>query len=63
MQNAKRISYSDIDNLIAKTNSEVGFLKNYNCRKLISQYGREVLKKANNSIKFNKDELKFQKQS
>ena len=63
MQNARRISYSDIDNLIAKTNSEVGFLKNYNCRKLIFQYGREVLKRTDSVIKFNKSDLKFQKQS
>ena len=31
MQKTKNFSYSDIDNLIAKTNSQIGFLKNYNC--------------------------------
>ena len=35
MQKTKNFSYSDIDNLIAKTNSQIGFLKNYNCRKVI----------------------------
>ena len=30
LQKTKNFSYSDIDNLIAKTNSQIGFLKNYN---------------------------------
>ena len=61
MQKANKIEYSDIDNLIAKTNSQMGSLKNYNCRKLILAYANEVLKETGNIIKFNKAKLKFVK--
>ena len=44
MQKTKNFSYSDIDNLIAKTNSQIGFLKNYNCRKVIFTYANNVIK-------------------
>ena len=37
-RNAKELKYENINNLVAKTNSQIGFLKNYNCKKLILQY-------------------------
>ena len=61
MQKANKIEYSDIDNLIAKTNSQIGSLKNYNSRKVIIAYANEVLKETGNIIKFNKAKLKFVK--
>ena len=61
MQKAKNITYTDIDNLISKTNSEIGFLKNYNCRKLIFQYANEIQKRTKNVIKFNKQNFRFEK--
>lgn len=61
MQRAKNISYHDIDELIAKTNSEIGFLKRYNCRKLIFHYADEVMKNTKNVIEFNQNYLKFEK--
>ena len=61
MQKANKIEYNDIDNLIAKTNSQIGSLKNYNSRKVIIAYANEVLKETGNIIKFNKAKLKFVK--
>ena len=61
MQKANKIEYSDIDNLIAKTNSQIGSLKKYNSRKVIIAYANEVLKETGNIIKFNKAKLKFVK--
>ena len=61
MQKTKNFSYSDIDNLIAKTNSQIGFLKNYNCRKVIFTYANNVIKKSNNMIKFDEENMKFKK--
>ena len=61
IQKANKIEYNDIDNLIAKTNSQIGSLKNYNSRKVIIAYANEVLKETGNIIKFNKAKLKFVK--
>lgn len=48
---AKEIKYSDEENLLAKTNSKIGSLKSYNCKKLILNYVKilpnEILKVAN----------------
>lgn len=60
-QKTKNFSYSDVDNLLAKVNSQIGFLKNYNCRKVILEYANNILKKTNNTIKFNSQNLKFSK--
>ena len=61
MQKTKNFSYSDTDNLIAKTNSQIGFLKNYNCRKVIFTYANQVLEKASNTIEFDEENMKFKK--
>lgn len=61
MKRAKDISYHDIDSLISQTNSEIGFLKGYNCRKAIFKYADEIMKNTNNAIKFNSQYLRFEK--
>ena len=61
MNRARNTNYSSVDNLISKVNSEVGFLKNYNCRKLAINYANVILKRTENVIKFNTERLIFQK--
>lgn len=58
-QKAKNIKYEKTDSLLAKTNSQIGSLKNYNCRKLISQYADLLPEEIKQIIEFNKDENKF----
>lgn len=58
-QKAKNIKYEEINGLLAKTNSQIGSLKNYNCRKLISQYVNLLPEEVKKTIKFNKDQNKF----
>lgn len=58
-QKAKNIKYEEINGLLAKTNSQIGSLKNYNCRKLISQYANLLPEEVKKTIKFNKDQNKF----
>lgn len=60
-QKAKKISYSDKDNLLAKTNSQIGSLKNYNCKKLIMHYEKELPKEVKEFIEFDSIECKFKK--
>lgn len=56
---AKEIKYSDVNNLLAKTNSQIGNLKNYNCKKLIFNYVKILSKNVKNILKFNIIEYKF----
>lgn len=56
---AKHIVYSDIDELLAKANSQVGTLKGYNCRKIILNYANILQTKTKNLLCFNNEELKF----
>lgn len=56
---AKKIQYDNIENLLAKTNSQVGTLKNYNSKKLIYQYASLLPKEVQESIEFDKNTSKF----
>ncbi len=58
-QKAKDIKYEGTNSLLAKTNSQIGSLKNYNCRKLISQYADLLPEEVKKTIEFNKDKNKF----
>ena len=58
-QKAKTIKYTSCESLLAKVNSQIGNLKNYNCRNLISQYADLLPKELEQTIKFDKDKNKF----
>lgn len=58
-QKAKQIEYTDINNLLAKTNSQIGTLKKYNCRKLIINYAKIIKNKLPKNVVFDNEELKF----
>ena len=58
-QKAKVTTSSD-ENLLAKTNSQIGFLKNYNARKLILNYAELLPQEIKNKLHFNKNECKFE---
>ncbi|MBP3831357.1 MAG: hypothetical protein ILA02_03175 [Clostridia bacterium] len=57
---AKNIKYTSNESLLAKTNAQIGVLKNYNCKKLISNYSKILPDETKNIIKFNDIEYKFQ---
>ena len=48
-------------NLLAKTNSQIGTLNQYNCRKLILNYARTIHAKTQKLIFFDDRELKFKR--
>lgn len=56
---AKEIQYDSLENLLAKTNSQVGILKNYNCRKLSLQYAQLLPKEIQENLKFDNNNIKF----
>lgn len=56
----KNIEYSDGENLLAKVNSQIGSLKNYNCKKLILNYAKLLPEETKSIIDFNSDESKFE---
>ena len=58
-QKAKKIKYADKDNLLAKTNSQIGSLKNYNCKRLISNYVKVLPKEVQKILRFDDIEYKF----
>ena len=60
-QKAKKITYTDNDNLLAKTNAQIGYLKNYNCKKLITNYANLLPKEVKDILKFDDTEYKFKK--
>ena len=59
-QKARTIEYTDRDNLLAKTNSQIGTLKKYNCRKLILNYVKMLPKEVKEIIKFDIRKMKFE---
>ena len=59
-EKAKNIEYESVENLLAMTNSQIGTLKNYNCRKLILNYSRIIKNKMPKTITFNQEKLKFE---
>lgn len=58
-QKAKEIQFTDVNNLLAKTNSQIGTLKEYNCRKLILNYAKILNVKTKNLIFFDDNKIKF----
>ena len=56
---AKNIKFNSKENLLAKVNSQIGTLKNYNCRKDILNYERNLNKSAKDKLVLDKIELKF----
>ena len=56
---AKKIKFNNEENLLAKTNSQIGSLKNYNCKKLILNYGKSLTKEAKEFLIFDIKEYKF----
>lgn len=55
---AKNIKFNSKENLLAKVNSQIGTLKNYNCRKVILNYERNLNKSAKDKLVLDKIELK-----
>ena len=49
-----------VENLLAKTNSQIGTLKKYNYRKIILNYSRIIKNKMTKTITFNEEKLKFE---
>ncbi len=60
-QKAEKMEYISQDNLLAKTNSQIGYLKKYNCKKLIAHYISMLPKKVERVVRFDNDECKFKK--
>ena len=55
----KKIKFDNKLSLLSSFNSNIGILKNYNCRRLILEYVDKVIDKINNIIYFDKDLIKF----
>ena len=55
----KKIKYRDKLSLLSSLNSNIGILKNYNCRRLIFEYVDKVMDKIYNIICFDKELIKF----
>lgn len=56
---AKNIKFNSKENLLAKVNSQIGTFKNYNCRKVILNYEKNLNKSAKDKLVLDKIELKF----
>lgn len=56
---AKNIKFNNKENLLAKVNSQIGTFKNYNCRKVILNYEKNLNKSAKDKLVLDKIELKF----
>lgn len=58
-QKAKDLIYIDNYELLAKVNSQIGTLKNYNCRKLVFEYSKLIRNNVGNVLEFDTDASKF----
>lgn len=58
-QKAKKLQYTGEENLLAKTNSQIGTLKNYNCRKLIEDYSKKIPNRVQEILEFDNNNCKF----
>lgn len=58
-QRAKNVDYIDEKKLLAKTNSQIGTLKKYNCKKLILNYVDVLPEEVKKIIKYDDVECKF----
>lgn len=59
-QKARILEFEDKENLLAKTNSQIGTLKNYNCRKLMYNYTKMLPQKAKEIVCFDYEKSRFQ---
>ena len=60
-QKAKKIHYTDENNLLSKTNAQIGSLKNYNCKKLIAHYSKILPREVQDVLEFDNIKYKFKK--
>lgn len=58
-QKAKNIKYTNKENVLSKTNSQIGSLKNYNCKKLILNYAKGLPKEIEKVLTFDNVEYTF----
>ena len=58
INNAKNIKITD-GNILSKVNSQIGTLKNYNCKKLIKSYDNELSNDIKEYIYFDKEKNKY----
>ena len=58
-QKGMKIEFEDINNLLAKTNSQIGSLKKYNCRKVIYNYSKILQKRTSECIELDNKIIKF----
>lgn len=58
-QKSKNMDYTSKDNLLAKVNSQIGSLKNYNCKKLILNYANTLPEHVKKSLEFDENNCKF----
>ena len=56
---AEEIEYDSSENLLARVNSQIGSLKNYNCKRLIIKYARKLPIETKKIIEFNKSQYNF----
>ncbi|MDO5556388.1 MAG: RNA-directed DNA polymerase [Clostridia bacterium] len=56
---SEEIKYDSNESLLAKVNSQIGSLKNYNCKKLIINYANKLPKETNKIVDFNEIEYIF----
>lgn len=59
-QKARTLVFTDKDNLLAQTNSQIGTLKRYNCKKLIFNYIKMLPAEAMKVMKFDYRKMKFE---
>lgn len=59
IQRAKTTKFSDKANLLAKTNSQIGYLKRFNCRKLIQNYVEALPQKVKDVVEYKPTSRKF----
>lgn len=60
-ERARQIEYTDVNNLLAKANSQIGTLKNFNCKKVIRNYVQILQNKVQETIYFDENKWKFAK--
>lgn len=58
-QKAKELIYIDKYELLAKVNSQIGTLKNHNCRKLIIEYSKIIMDNTEGILNFDNELKKF----
>lgn len=55
------MEYENVENLLAKVNSDIGILKKHNCRKLIENYINELPEEINKIVRYDDTKTLFKK--